>query len=352
VNLQIINILLFVLFFLPLSLTGQKNSKYQYRTVAFYNVENLFDTENDTLKNDDDRTPEGKDNWTQNRYKIKLKNIAKVLADLGQDFSAQAPDIIGLCEIENRKVIEDLIDQPFLVSENYGIIHFESPDERGIDVALLYRKEAFIPIHFTKYPLYLYDEDGFRDYTRDQLVVQGYLDGELFCFIINHWPSRSGGQSRSAPKRLAAAALNLHIIDSVQKASPSTKIMSMGDFNDGPRDKSFKRLKKMKFKMGNREEPTVLFHPMLDLHKVGIGSLAYRDEWFLFDQIFMGSNLLDPTYETYAHWKTNVFTPEYAITKKGAYKGYPLRTYANGNYIGGYSDHFPVYTILLKKVND
>ncbi|MEA1785624.1 endonuclease/exonuclease/phosphatase family protein [Arenibacter sp. GZD96] len=341
---------LILCYVLPLWTHGQLSDTFQIRTIAFYNVENLFDTVRDTLIFDEDRTPEGKDRWTLERYKKKVTHIAQVLSEIGSDITKTAPDIIGVCEVENRKVLDDVVQHPYLQNSDYGIVHFDSPDLRGIDVALIYKRAAFIPITFQKHGLLLINIDEEQKHTRDQLVVGGLLDDELLYFIVNHWPSRSGGEIRSKPNRLAAARLNKKIIDSIKKIEPSAKIISMGDFNDDPTDDSFKKILKTK---GNSKQLTEkdLFNPMEAMHKKGIGSLAYRDKWNLFDQLFFTSNFINPDRTTYSFWKAGIYNPSYLIDPKGQYKGYPLRTYAGGTYVGGYSDHFPVYLYVIKKRN-
>ena len=338
-----------VLIVFLLTFSGQAQKTYNIRALAFYNVENLFDTENDSLTFDDDRTPEGKDGWTQIRYKQKVANIAKVLSQIGSVTTQTSPDIIGLCEIENKKVLEDLVSHPNLQKMNYGIVHFDSPDERGIDVAFIYKRAVFLPTSFQSRRLLLQNVDGERDYTRDQLVVGGLLDDEQIYCIVNHWPSRSGGAARSKPNRLAAAKLNKRIIDSIVKIDHSAKIISMGDLNDDPIDDSLRKILKTKGNQKDLEEND-LFNPMEKLFKKGIGSLAYRDKWNLFDQIYLTANLLEKEGGPYRFWKANVFTAPYLFSKKGKYKGYPFRTYAGGNYTGGYSDHFPVYIHLIKPI--
>lgn len=341
----------FLLFLAVLSVragSSQQEKTYSIRTIAFYNVENLFDTENDTLTFDDDRTPEGKDNWTRGRYEKKLANISKVLAEIGSGVTKTSPDILGICEVENKLVIEDLIHHKNLIDKNYGIIHFDSPDERGIDVALLYKKSVFIPSTFKSHRLLLFNDEGFRDYSRDQLVVGGFLDNEEIHFIVNHWPSRSGGEARSRPNRIAAAKLNERIIDSITKLNADAKIISMGDFNDDPINDSFKKILKTSGDV-KKLEGNVLFNPMEKLFKKGVGSLAYRDKWNLFDQIYFTNNLISKKKDTYSFWKVNIHNPAYLLDPKGRYKGYPLRTYAGGSYIGGYSDHFPVYMYLIRE---
>ncbi len=342
--------LLTLLLILPVIIWPQKPNTYEIKTIAFYNVENLFDTYNDSLTFDDDRTPDGKDQWSKTRYARKLNKISKVISEIGRDVSKTAPDIIGLCEIENKQVLVDLINHEPLVQQEYGIIHFDSPDERGIDVALLYKKSVFIPDTFDSRRLLLTNSDGFRDYTRDQLVVGGYLDNEYFHFIVNHWPSRSGGEARSRPNRIAAAQLNKRIIDSIQYIDREAKIISMGDFNDDPINDSFQKILKTKGKTKELDSLN-LYNPMEKMFRKGIGSLAYRDKWNLFDQLYFTQNLISDKKETYSFWKANVFRPNYLIDSFGRYKGYPLRTYAGGSYVGGYSDHFPVYLYLLRKMN-
>lgn len=328
---------------------SQQSKSYTVRTIAFYNVENLFDTKDDSLIFDDDRTPLGKDNWTTERYFRKLGNIAKVISQIGANVTKTSPDLIGLCEVENKQVLNDLIDQPVLNQKGYGIIHFDSPDERGIDVALLYKKAVFIPSSFESHRLLLFNTEDERDYTRDQLVVGGLLDLEKIHVIINHWPSRSGGESRSKPNRIAAAQLNKRIMDSLIRLDAHAKIISMGDLNDDPLDESLKKVLKTK---GDRKKlpDGELFNPMEKMYRKGIGSLAYRDKWNLFDQIILTPNFIHSKKEAYTFWKAGVFSPSYLITQKGAYTGYPFRTYAGGTYTGGYSDHFPVYLYLIKEM--
>ncbi len=345
---MVFKIILFTLLFHTFGFSQKKNV-YKIRTIAFYNVENLFDIYNDSLTYDDDRTPLGKYKWTKERYQQKIYNISNAISNIGYDTSKSSPDIIGLCEIENKEVLEDLINTPKLITKGYGIIHHNSPDERGIDVGLLYKKNAFLPTSIKSHRLLLFKDDK-RDYTRDQLVVGGLLDNELFYFIINHWPSRSGGETRSEPNRIAAAKLNKRIIDSITKIEPLAKIISMGDFNDDPINKSFKKILKTQGEKKSLEKGS-LFNPMEQLYKKGIGSLAYRDKWNLFDQLFFTDNLIHTKDTNYTFWKANIYSPPYLITQKGKYKGYPLRTYTSGNYTNGYSDHFPAYIFLIKKTN-
>ena len=329
---------------------SQEKKNYRISTIAFYNVENFFDTENDPFTFDDDRTPEGKDIWNTEKYEDKLKNISRVISEIGTKTSKNSPAVLGLCEIENLKVLEDIIDQPQLLEQNYGIVHFDSPDRRGIDVALLYQKDIFIPLNFRSHRLLIYelDEPSKRVFTRDQLVVSGLFEGETMHFIVNHWPSRSGGEVRSSYKREMAAQLNRRIIDSLHQIDPYAKIITLGDFNDDPTNKSIKKVlntQSIKEKTGPKE----LFNPMEKMIKKGLGTLAYRDGWNLFDQIILSQAFLNKDYETYQFYKAGIFNPVYLITPTGQFRGYPFRSYDYGGYTGGYSDHFPVYVYLIKE---
>jgi len=324
--------------------------QFTVRTVAFYNVENLFDTINDTLVYDDDKTPSGKDKWTNERYEKKIGDISRVIAEIGFEISGSSPDIVGLCEVEKQNVIEDLIHHPNLLSKNYGIIHKDSPDERGIDVGLIYKKSVFLPISFVSHRLLLLDERQERDYTRDQLVVGGMLENKLIHLIVNHWPSRSGGEARSRHGRIAAARLNKRIIDSILIVAPTSGIIILGDFNDNPTDDSLKKVLSARPDQNNLSSDE-LFNPMESLYKKGYGSLAYRDEWSLFDQILLTPNFVGKTEINMSFWKVGIYNPSYLITQNGRFKDYPFRTYAGGRYTGGFSDHFPVYIALLREMD-
>lgn len=341
---------IFLFHFGHIAVFAQENLEYQVYSIAFYNLENLYDTLDDPLKFDDDRTPKGKDRWTEEIYRKKINNMAFAISQIAVEEAFAPPVILGVCEIENREVLEDLITHPLLQPFDYGFIHYDSPDLRGIDVALLYRKEHFHPINSLTHELILEDPDipGKRVYTRDQLVVSGTLDGEQIDLIVNHWPSRSGGEKSSGPKREKAALLNLKIIDSLQRINPYAKIISMGDFNDDPNSKSFRKILKPK---SNKNEVTLkeFYNPMMPMFKQGIGSLAYRDGWNLFDQILISQALLEKNTSAYTFFKAGIYNPSFLTTSSGQYKGYPFRSFGSNGFTNGYSDHFPVYILLLKK---
>ena len=338
-------------FILSISIVfAQQKKSYKIITIAFYNLENLYDFEDDPLTFDDDRTPDGKDHWTEEIYNAKLKNMAEVISKIGSEITGTSPVIIGVCEIENRKVLEDLVNQEPLLQKDYGIIQFDSPDRRGIDVALLYKKKLFTPTHYKAHELLIYKDNDItkRIFTRDQLLVSGMLDGEKIHLIVNHWPSRSGGEARSRPKRIKAAKLNKRIIDSLFSEDPYAKIITMGDFNDDPTSTSVKEYLKAKNKRAEIKLKE-LYNPMEGMYKKGLGTLAWRDGWNLFDQMIISSELLKKDYTTYRFFKAGIYNKSYLVNTSGRYKGYPYRSFVNGAYIGGYSDHFPVYIYLVKE---
>lgn len=347
--------------FLFWNASAQKKN-FRVHTIAFYNVENLFDTINDTGKGDDEYLPDGEQAWTGEKYKAKLGNIAKVISEIGAAENTVSPAIIGLAELENRRVLEALIKQPELIEKGYGIVHFDSRDSRGSDVGFLYLKSAFRPISYKNIPLIIKDslpaeeikskKQGKKKplpklFTRDQLLVTGLLDGEEVHFIVNHWPSRYGGEKKSSPYREAAASLNRKIIDSLSRINSNAKIITMGDFNDGPYNNSITKVLRAKGFKDNLQ-PGELFSPMAAISRKGEGTVAYNDAWDLFDQIIISQSLISKDYSSFRYWKAGIFNPDYLRQPTGKYRGYPLRN-ANGE--AGYSDHFPVYVYLIKEVS-
>jgi len=343
--------LLTVVFFIGAHLVSaqdKQEKKYKMGCVAFYNLENLYDTINDPNKNDDEFTPDGTYKWNGKRYYQKLSNMATVISQIGNEYVKGGPVVIGFSEVENRAVLEDLIKQDSLKASHYGIVHFDGPDQRGDDVALLYQKDKFTVTDSKSVRLTMPDYPDFI--TRDQLVVAGKFDGETMYFIVNHWPSRRGGEKRSASKRNAAADLCKSIVDSIQKIDAGAKIIIMGDLNDDPNNKSVSKHLGAKSDI-NEVGSIELFNPMYNmLKKEGLGSLAYRDNWNLFDQIIFTGTLLGKDMSTYTFFKAKVFNRNFLTQKEGAFSGYPFRTYVGSTWMGGYSDHFPVYIFLAKEI--
>ncbi len=357
--------LFFVLF--AISTANAQGKKYNIHTVAFYNFENLFDTINGS-NNDEEWLPNGAQNWTSRKYKQKLHNLARVLSEIGTGENPNnSPTLIGGCEIENRGVLEDLVKEPLLINKDYGVVHFDSPDKRGIDVALLYQKKHFKPTSFKNIPLLIYRNQEAKDdkkdkeettddknevttdnrvYTRDQLLVTGFLDGEEVNIIVNHWPSRSGGEKKSSPFREAAGRLNRQIMDSIYKINPNAKIITMGDLNDGSYNKSVKEGIGAKRKKEEVKQFGI-YNPFEEMFYKGNATLFYRDAGDIFDQIMVSEAFIKSDYSSFRYWKAGIYNKPYMITTTGQYKGYPLRHGANEI---GYSDHFPVYIYLIKEM--
>jgi len=331
--------------FLSQNSMAQKN--YEVSCVGFYNVENLFDIYDDTLIKDEEYTPEGRNNWDQEKYDHKLENLSKVLQDMGTDVNPLGCAIIGVSEVENRKVLDDLVATEKLKDRNYKIVHFDSPDKRGIDVGLLYQEKFFKVTNSASYEVVFSDGKGYP--TRDQLVVTGLLNGDEVSIIVAHWPSRRGGSERSEPRRIDAAKVGRKIVDSLYAINPNAKIMYMGDLNDDPVDNSVQNYIKAKGKI-SKVKKGMFFNPMWKPYKAGNGTLAYNDAWNLFDQILVSKPMLNDDKTTLSYYKMNVYRKPYLFQKGGRYDGYPLRTRAGGTYLGGYSDHLPVYITLIKEV--
>lgn len=320
----------------------QTNETLKRYVVAFYNVENLFDTYNDPRTNDDDFTPSGKLNWTQERYQRKIQNLAMSIARI----EAYAPDLLGLCEVENRQVLEDLIDTDYLRMKDYGIIHYDSPDERGIDVALLYKRHAFQPYKSQAYPVKLE-----KDKTRDILMVSGILGGrDTLHVIVCHFPSRRGGAKESEPKRMMAAQRVRALINTLYEQQPQANIIVMGDFNDEPNNKSLwegLQARPHSFDL----KPGELYNPMAVLHYQQQGSYRYQEHWQMLDQILLSQSLLKTDGRLrYRMGSASIFAPDFLRQTKGDHAGSPLPTYAGEQYLGGFSDHFPVYIVLEQQL--
>lgn len=296
-------------------------------------------------------TPESNKRYGKKIYQQKLDNTAKVISEVGFRETGSAPVIMGLIEVENRNVVKDLISQPALKKYNYDLIHYNSFDARGVDVALIYQKSRFIPVNSYKKELKIYNPDGKREYTRDILVAIGYLDDEKVAVFMNHWPSRRGGEAVSLPKRNAAAALLKQQMDSIGAAHPSIKMFAMGDFNDDPVSSSLKKHLKAVGTPKELSDETPYLNLMYPLYKKGVASLAYQDAPNLFDQIIVSRNLVSDFLTTdYKVQKAELYAPPYLITKDGNFKGYPYRSWSGDRWTGGYSDHFPAFVVVQKAV--
>lgn len=316
------------------------NNTSEIYTIAFYNVENLFDIENDPLTFDDDFVPISAKRWTSKRYQNKLMKLGTVISQIGKEQSDSIPAIIGLAEVENENVLSDLVNSKNLIEDNYNYVHYDSLDERGIDVALLYNPKVFKLTHSETFSVYLQNDLGERDYTRDILLVQGKLKGENLNILVNHWPSKREGEQETEFRRIAAANVVNSVIKELKKENLNDKIIVMGDFNDNPDSKSLLHL----------ETESKLYNPFKTVWSRDNGSLSYNFQWNNFDQILFSTNFFEVSNNNLVYSDANVFSSKFLTQYHGKYEGQPFRTYVGKKYKGGYSDHFPVY-IQLKFSN-
>lgn len=304
-------------------------------TIAFYNLENLFDTVNDPEKMDESFTPESDRKWDEKRLATKVRKLSHVIARIGEQENKDAPVIIGVAEVENAAVLERLIQTPVLKELEYDFVHFESPDERGIDTALLYRKSFFKVTSQRAVNVPLVTENGETDFTRDILYVSGVLEQKQAHLLVNHWPSRRAGTAETAHKRLSVAKQNRAIIAEIISKDPDARIIIMGDFNDDPQSDSIAHLMNTDF-----------YNPMQLLLTHEEGSTTYKGKWNLFDQILVSNNFMKPYDNPFSFEKAAIYNTDSVVVQEGKYKGNPFRTYAGDKYLGGVSDHFPIYGLF------
>jgi hypothetical protein len=316
--------------------------------ISFYNLENFYDTVNNTMVNDEEFLPNGPRNYNSDIYWDKVNKLATVISQIGTEINPDGPAILGVAEVENDTVLNDLVHNKLIEKRGYRIVHYDSRDVRGIDVGLLYNPKYFHVLASDK--LFVQLPGGSKDayFTRDVLWVKGQLGDEIIHIYVNHWPSRVGGEVRSAPARAAAAMVCKHHMDSIAKADGYQKVIIMGDLNDDPTSASVAEV------LGAKEKPEQvheggLFNPWIELYKKGIGTLAYQNVWGLFDQIMISYPWLDKKQKGFFYYQQHIFNREYMVENKGSYKGYPMRTWDGNTYRGGYSDHFPTYLVLLKE---
>jgi len=340
----IISFFTFTVFFCNNVLFAQHSlvpEKGRYFITCFYNLENLFDTIDDLQKDDNEFLPNGKKMWTGSRYRTKINNIAKVLSKID---SVNMPVLIGVSEVENFNVLKDLINATPLKSYNYKIVHFDSPDPRGIDVALLYRADIFQLIKYSAVPVY-YDSIYKRQKTRQILYVKGIITGiDTLHIFVNHWKSRAGGITATQIKRIRYARVLKNTIDSIFNVVPDAKIISVGDYNDEPDDISIKQHLKA-FAPTNKPDAKSLYNLMIPLKQKDVGTYCFKGEWNLLDQIIVSGTLLDPDKKLYIDTENvKIFNPDWMTRiDKTTGKRISIPTYEGSTYFGGYSDHFPVY---------
>jgi hypothetical protein len=329
-----------------LSAQTKTSGRSQVAGLAFYNLENLFDTiPNNPLGRDVEFTPHGARQWDGRKYWSKISNMARAISSFTSQTTPNGPAVIGVSEIENRSVLEDLVNDPQLKPWNLQIVHHDSPDKRGVDVGLLYNPRYFKLENVTNHTL---TEIGFA--TRDQMCVVGKLLGERIAVIVNHWPSRLGGEEQSSKHREAAARLCLHIADSLWNVDPNMGVVIMGDLNDDPQNKSCAEV------LGAKRDPKNVgphqfYNPWWKKLDEGIGTLAYKSSWNLFDQIILSGNLVNTEDASNWHfWRAEVLNRDFLRDTEGTRQGYPLRTFSGGVFLNGYSDHFPTEVFLRRAV--
>lgn len=339
-----------VLILLTIFFLGAQAQDKQYRVgvIGFYNCENFYDTIDDPRVDDAEYLPGSQLHYDAGVYQDKVGRLTEVLSQIGTDVTPDGLSLFGVSEIENETVLKDLIGQPAFKKRNYKIVHYDSPDARGVDVAMIYNPKYFRVLYSAPLPVDLIEE-GKPHPTRDVLWVNGIYDGDTINVFVNHWPSRRGGEEASAPYRAQAASVSKHIIDSLMAINPETKVILMGDLNDDPTSPSVTKVlgatgDKNKVKAGG------LYNPWVRYTKDGIGTLAYDDMWNLFDQIIISHGWLDQSQHGYFYNKALIFRKDFMIQQAGKYKGYPLRTYDGNTYQHGYSDHLPTYILLMKEV--
>lgn len=344
---KLLPIIAFTIFIINTSSAQKKN--FKVALVGFYNLENLFDTIHTEGKNDYDFTPTGAYKYNSAVYFNKLDHLSEAISQIGIDKSPDGLALFGVAEVECASVLHDLTLTEKLKSRNYRYVHHEGPDTRGIDVGLVYNPKYFKLISSAPFfvQLPLNGKDSY--YTRDILYVKGVFGGDTVHVFVNHWPSRVGGEQRSVSSRAAAAQVCKTRIDSILAINPLSKIMAMGDLNDDPTSPSVAVTMNAKEKVED-VQLTDIYNPWISLYKKGIGTLAYQDSWGLFDQLMISGAWLDKNQKGFFYQNATVFNADFLIQKTGKFKNYPKRTWDGITYNYGYSDHFPVFITLYKRV--
>lgn len=338
---------LIALLLVSYNLSAQKK-QYKAICVAFYNLENLFDTIDTPDVRDIEYTPDGQKAYTSAVYWDKQANLARVISELGVDITPDGPAILGVAEVENRDVLEDLVNMPAIKDRQYQIVHYDSPDRRGVDVAMFYNPRYYRLLESRPVPVNMDNLRGRPLITRDILYTKGILDGDTVHVMVNHWPSRRGGEAASRPLRSGCARINRHIADSIRATDPMAKIIVMGDLNDDPINESVYTVLEARPKI-KKIEPHQFFNPFYDFYKKGMGSNAYQDAWSLFDQIMLSYGFVSDEAKGYRFYKATIYNPPYMQQKTGRFRGYPFRTFDGDTYISGYSDHYPTFVHLIKE---
>lgn len=340
----------FCLAVFSISATYAQKENYKPSLIGFYNLENFYDTVDNPLVNDEEFLPNSERHYNTEIFLDKVDRLTSVIAQLGTNINPDGLAILGVAEIENDTVLNALVQHKSLKSRGLKIVHYDSPDKRGIDVGLLYNPKYFTPLYSE--PLFVKLPTGSKEasFTRDILYVKGIMDGDTIHVMVGHWPSRSGGEERSIPARAAAASVVKGVVDSLNAVNIHSKIVIMGDLNDDPISPSITKVLKAKGSTSRLKDGD-LYNPWYDLYKRGIGTIAYQDAWGLFDQVIISKSWLDKEQAGYHFYKATIFNEQFLVQTTGRYKNYPKRTWDGSTYNYGYSDHFPVFVTMLKKVD-
>ncbi len=335
---------------LSMSTGYSQKASFHPSVIGFYNLENFYDTVNNPMIDDEEFLPSSERHYNTRVFFDKVSRLSSVISQMGTDINPDGLSLLGVAEIENDTVLTALVNHKDLKNRNLKFVHYNSPDVRGVDVGLIYNPKYFKPLYSTR--LFVKLPGGSKDsyFTRDVLYVKGIMDGDTIHVFVNHWPSRSGGEERSIPARAAAAGVNKRVVDSIMAINPNSKVVIMGDLNDDPISPSVTKTLGAKGKMTD-VKISGLFNPWVDFYRRGIGTLAYQDAWGLFDQIIISQAYLIKEQKGYYFYRANIFNKQFMVQQTGKFKGYAKRTWDGMTYNYGYSDHFPTYITLLKKIN-
>jgi len=341
--------LILIINLIGLSSLSSGQSKDDTLFIAFWNLENLFDNIDDPEKNDEQFLPGSDKEWTNERVDIKLNHLARVIRSMN---NSKGPDLLGVCEVEHQSMLDSLTGR-YLNDFNYKIAYVESPDKRGIDNGLIYNSNVFELLSVEGFIVHLKDDWPTRPIVNVKLIYESI---DTISVYVNHWPSRSGGKEKSEPNRISAASTLRKYVDEDFNHNPRSKIIVLGDFNDEPTNISvLETLNANTFKCDSLKADDIfkteceLFNTSYQAYEDGLGTYKYRDDWNLLDQIIISGELINNQDFYYICNSFNIYKPYFMVTQSGKYKDTPFPTYGGKRYLGGFSDHFPVTAMFLKR---
>lgn len=344
--------LLFILLISVSTYACAQNNNDKLISVAFWNLENLFDTKDDPQKNDEEFLPDGVKQWNDERLERKFYNLARVIRSMND---GNGPDILGVCEVEHKYLLDSLLSK-YLFDKNYISESPEAPDERGIQTGVIFRADKFKLLE-------TYSDTVKLDGNIQTRLILGvkllYKNSEKIYVFVNHWPSRRGGENESESRRIKAAKTLRNRVEQILEKDKYAKIIIMGDFNDEPTNNSI--LNQLKAKpvicdsvemlqdIKSKDDNSDLFNLAYYSYSTGDGSYKHQDNWNMLDQIIVSRELIVGEKVNYLCNSFQVYKPEFMITKTGKYQGTPFPTYGGNRYLGGYSDHFPVIAKFISE---